>query len=176
MWKSKNLDQWISESGCLFQGSCMQPCPKDAALFSELKMSYLSEEKFLVHMCCFGWIFFLMGAGVLGQEIFSFQRPEGKPGCQNVFGVQDRQSSHLRGNWGALTNGIWALPNTFEGWPFQICPSRMPFCSSSNYTCSKEREGKKKTKQMAHNRFLVDSMDWGELVRVNRYFFPIPPQ
>lgn len=125
----------------------------------------------------FFFYFLLMGAGVLSPEIFFFQRPERKPDCQNTFGMWDRQPFHLKGNWGALTDGIWALPSTFEGWPFQICPSRMPFWSNFNSTCLKERErGEKKTKQMAHNRFLVDSMDSGELVTVNRYYFPIPLQ
>lgn len=111
------------------------------------------------------------------MEYSHFTNLKGNSSCQNAIEMRNKQSSHVRGNCGALTDSIQRgnvyclmllkadhLRSVLQGYIF--------FCSCSNYTCLRER-GSKKTEQMAPNRFLVDSTDSGDLVIVNRYYFPI---
>lgn len=144
-------------------------------MFSELKKSCLSMWWFggCFVFCCF--VFLLMGAIVLGREIFSFQieifsfqTPEQKLQLSKCsWNVRQAVFSYKRDmrctDW-SHPNRQCILLNTFEGWPFPVCPSRMPFCSSSNYTCLRERGGKKRQNKWPITGFWLIAWIQGSLL------------
>lgn len=78
-----------------------------AYVFCAQDEGFFGNQEFSARMCCVFclWVCVLMWTGVLGHGIFSFHRPERKLQLSKC-NRNGRQSFHIRGNWGELTDNI----------------------------------------------------------------------